>query len=142
MRKRIVLFCLAVGWGASAQTKPPKPGPTADTAQEAAVIEHLGTRVHYENDGTGTVEHTRAVRIQSEAGVEQYGQLGFGYPSAAEKLEVDYVRVRKPKGQTIETSPAHPQDFAPEIRRSGPMYNHYPARPITAPTPPPPAPPQ
>src|SRR5260370_23104975 len=87
MRKRIVLFCLAVGWGASAQTKPPKPGPTADTAQEAAVIEHLGTRVHYENDGTGTVEHTRAVRIQSEAGGGQYGQPAFGLSPPKAKIQ-------------------------------------------------------
>src|SRR5260370_41874472 len=113
MRKRIVLFCLAVGWGASAQTKPPKPGPTADTAQEAAVIEHLGTRVHYENDGTGTVEHTRAVRIQSEAGVEQYGQLVVGYTPARGKLGVDYGRVRKPNRPTIETTAPNAQNLAP-----------------------------
>ena len=48
-------------------------------------------------------ETEAVVRIQSQAGVEEFGQLVFGYSSATEKLEVAYVRVRKPDGQVIAT---------------------------------------
>ena len=94
-------------------------------------MEQFSTRVHYEDDGTGTLEQTRAIRVQSEAGIQQFGQLVFGYSSATEKLEVNYVRVRKPSGQTVETPPANAQDFAPEILRSAPMYGDYRERHVT-----------
>jgi transglutaminase-like putative cysteine protease/tetratricopeptide (TPR) repeat protein len=87
--------------------------------------------VRYENDGTGLQEVTAAIRIQSQAGVERYGQLEFGYSSATEKMEVNYVRVRKPDGQVVETPAANAQDFAPEILRSAPMYSDYRERHIT-----------
>jgi tetratricopeptide (TPR) repeat protein/transglutaminase-like putative cysteine protease len=127
MRKPIILFCLSISLGAASQTKPDK----SSTAQEAAVVEQLTTRVHYENDGTGTVEHTMSVRIQSEAGIQRYGQLVFGYTSATEKLDVNYVRVRKPSGQVVETPAETAQDFAPEVLRSAPMYSDYRERHVT-----------
>ena len=52
------------------------------------MIQQWDTRVRYENDGTGLQEKTAAILIQSQAGIEQYGQLVFGYSSATEKLEV------------------------------------------------------
>lgn len=141
MRKGIFLMCLALGGWAGGQSQPAKPGPSPavpkdtgvrkDTAQEAAVVEQLTTRVRYENDGTGKIEQVRAVRIQSQAGVEEYGQLVFGYSSATEKLDVSYVRVRKPNGQTVETPSTNAQDFAPEILRSAPMYSDFRERHVT-----------
>jgi tetratricopeptide (TPR) repeat protein/transglutaminase-like putative cysteine protease len=130
MNKSIILVGLlaAMTCGLSAQTKPKT---SADTAQEAAVVQQRDTRVHYENDGTGMVEHTEAIRIQSEAGVQRYGQLVFGYSSATEKLEVNYVRVRKPDGKTVETPAANAQDFAPEVLESAPMYSDYRERHVT-----------
>jgi len=103
----------------------------SDSAKEAAIVEHLGIRVHYENDGTGFVENSSAIRIQSEAGIQRYGQLLFGYSSATEKLDIDYVRVRKPDGQVVETSAATAQDLAPEILRSAPMYSDFRQRHVT-----------
>jgi tetratricopeptide (TPR) repeat protein/transglutaminase-like putative cysteine protease len=105
--------------------------PSGDTSQEGALIQQYATRVRYENDGTGYHEVTAAIRIQSQAGVEQYGQLRFGYSSATEKLQVDYVRVRKPAGQVVETPAANAQDFAPEVLRSAPMYSDFRERHIT-----------
>jgi transglutaminase-like putative cysteine protease len=96
-----------------------------DTAAEAAIMEYIGVRVHYNADGTGFVESTRTVRVQSEAGVQHYGQLVFGYSSATEKLEVNYARVRKPDGHIVETSAERAQDLAPEILRAAPMYSDY-----------------
>src|SRR5256885_14835893 len=92
----ILLFCLGFSLYLSSQTKTPA---SSDTAKEAAIVERFITRLHYENDGTGFEEVTRAIRVQSEAGVEAYGQLVFGYSSATEKLEVNYVRVRKTNGE-------------------------------------------
>jgi len=128
MRKPIILLCLSISLGAASQTKPDKAG---TTAQEAAVVQQLTTRVHFENDGTGAVEHSMTVRIQSEAGIQRYGQIVFGYSSVTEKLEVNYVRVRKPGGQVVETPAETAQDFAPEVLRSAPMYSDYRERHVT-----------
>ena len=112
MGKRAAILCLSITCGLAAQTKP---NASSDRAQEAAIVEQRSTRVHYENDGTGVVEHTEAIRIQSEAGIQRYGQLIFGYSSATEKLDVNYVRVRKPNGQTVETPAANAQDLGREV---------------------------
>jgi tetratricopeptide (TPR) repeat protein len=111
-----------------AQTKPQSP---ADLSKEAAVVEHFNVRVHFENDGTGFRETSMVVRLQSQAGVESFGQLVFGYSSATEKLEVNYVRVRKSSGETVETPAANTQDFAPEVLRSAPMYSDYRQKHVT-----------
>src|SRR5437764_6285070 len=66
-----------------------------DYSKEAFVIESLRTTTTFENDGTGTREIAARVRVQSEAGVEQWGLLNVGYSSANEELVVGYVRVRK-----------------------------------------------
>jgi tetratricopeptide (TPR) repeat protein len=124
----ILLFCLGCTLHLSSQTKTPA---SSDTAKEAAIVERFITRLHYENDGTGFEEVTRAIRVQSEAGVEAYGQLVFGYSSATEKLEVNYVRVRKTNGEVVETPPSNAQDLAPEVLQSAPMYSDYRQRHVT-----------
>src|SRR6266404_967306 len=77
------------------------PGPSNQktsnaNSEEAAVFERILNRVHFQNDGTEVSETEAVIRIQSQAGVEEFGQLVFGYSSATEKFEVEYVRVRKP----------------------------------------------
>src|SRR5690349_15464902 len=74
----------------------------AAAEQNAATVMRLEKRVHFDNDGTGYDETTSVVRILNAAGVQAYGQLAFGYNSGTEKLEVGYVRVRKPSGEVIE----------------------------------------
>src|SRR6202051_105086 len=96
-----------------------------EKAEEGAVIEGILNRVRFENDGTEVSETEAVVRIQSQAGVEEFGQLVFGYSSATEKLEVAYVRVRKPDGQVIATPESTAQDFAPDVLREAPMYSDY-----------------
>lgn len=97
----------------------------SDSSQEGAVVEKISARVHFENDGTSTQEIEAAIRVQSEAGVQGYGQLVFGYSSATEKLAIDYVRVRKPAGEVVETPESNSQDFAPEMLQSAPMYSDF-----------------
>jgi len=100
-------------------------------ADEAAVFERILNRVHFENDGTEVSETEAVVRIQSQAGVEEFGQLVFGYSSATEKLEVEYVRVRKPDGQVVVTPESTAQDFAPDVLKEAPMYSDYRQRHIS-----------
>src|ERR1700690_3000340 len=94
-------------------------------SEEAAVFDRILNRIRFENDGTEISETEAVVRIQSQAGVEEFGQLVFGYSSATEKLEVEYVRVRKPDGQVVVTPESTAQDFAPDVLKEAPMYSDY-----------------
>jgi len=105
--------------------------PKTNNSEEAAVFERILNRVHFENDGTEVSETETVVRIQSQAGVEEFGQLVFGYSSATEKLEVEYVRVRKPDGQVVVTPESTAQDFAPDVLKEAPMYSDYRQRHIS-----------
>ena len=100
-------------------------------SEEAAVFERILNRVHFENDGTEVSETEAVIRIQSQAGVEEFGQLVFGYSSATEKLDVEYVRVRKPDGQVVVTPESTAQDFAPDVLKEAPMYSDYRQRHIS-----------
>jgi tetratricopeptide (TPR) repeat protein/transglutaminase-like putative cysteine protease len=100
-------------------------------SEEAAIFERILNRVRFENDGREVSETEAVVRIQSQAGVEEFGQLVFGYSSATEKLEVDYVRVRKPDGRVVVTPESTAQDFAPDVLKEAPMYSDYRQRHIS-----------
>jgi tetratricopeptide (TPR) repeat protein len=97
----------------------------ADTSQEGFVFEQLKESVRFENDGSGMRETTAIIRIQSQAGVQAFGQLVFGYSTATEDLKLDYVRVRTPDGQVTETPASSTQDFAPEVLQEAPMYSDF-----------------
>ena len=86
---------------ATAQVSSPKKD---DHAPRPRIFQRILNRAHFENDGAELEETEAVVLIQSQAGVQEFGQLIFGYSSATEKLEIEYVRVRKPDGQVIETS--------------------------------------
>ena len=74
-------------------------------SEEGFVIEQVRTLFRFEKDGTGRKETIARVRVQSEAGVEQWGQVLVGYNSANERVEIPYVRVRKKDGSVV-TAPA------------------------------------
>jgi len=107
------------------------PSSAKDDAEQAAVFEKMITRVHYDDSGTGFEEESAVVHVQSSAGVEQYGQLIFGYNSGTENLAINYVHVRKPSGNVVDTPASGAQDFAPEILQSAPMYGDYRERHVT-----------
>src|SRR5579859_4322311 len=116
--------------GAAAQP-PSSPKAKTNDAEEAAVFQRILNRVRFENDGTEVSETEAVVRIQSQAGVEEFGQLVFGYSSATEKLAVEYVRVRKPDGRVVATPESTAQDFAPDVLKEAPMYSDYRQRHIS-----------
>jgi len=123
----IVCLTTADAWAqAPAPTFPEQKTKNANAnSEEAAVFERILNHVRFENDGTEVTETEAVVHIQSQAGVEAFGQLVFGYSSATEKLVVEYVRVRKPDGKVVETPESTAQDFAPDVLREAPMYSDY-----------------
>src|ERR1700733_12034688 len=133
-RWSIAVFLLVTSFGfllsmnAAAQVSSPK---KVDHSGEAAIFQRIFNRARFENDGTSVEETEAVVLIQSEAGVREFGQLVFGYSSATEKLEIEYVRVRKPDGQLIVTPESTAQDFAPDVLKDAPMYTDYRQRHIS-----------
>src|SRR6202008_4367212 len=104
-----------------------------DYSQESFVIEKALTAFRFETDGTGRKETIARVRVQSEAGVEQWGQVLVGYNSANERVEIPYVRVRKKDG-TVVTAPADSvQDLTAPVEREAPVYTDYRQKHITVP---------
>ena len=94
-----------------------------DYSKEGVVIELMSTRVDFKTDGTSTRHQISRVKVQSEAGVQEYGLLSFPYQSAVEHLEIEYVRVRKPDGTVVTTPPDFVQDMPSEVSRTAPLYS-------------------
>jgi tetratricopeptide (TPR) repeat protein len=131
----IVFFSLCVAFG---QVPPPPVPPAAkqaaaDHSQESFVMEKLRTTYHFENDGTGRREVYARIKIQSEAGVEQWGQLVVGYSSANERVEVPFVRVLKADGSTVTAPPDSVQDLSIPLEKEAPVYTDYRQKHITVP---------
>jgi len=140
MLRRFVLFTLLFSTALLAQTPttpspsaPPVPPKPPDHSQESYVVEKLRTSYRFENDGTGRREIYARIRVQSEAGVEQWGQLVWGYNSANEKIEVPYVRVLKADGSKIAASPDAIQDLSIPLEKEAPVYTDYRQKHVTVP---------
>ncbi len=102
-----------------------------DYSPEAFVIEKVYSRLRFESDGTGRKETTARVRVQSEAGVEQWGQVVIGYNSANERVEIPYVRVLKKDGTVITAPSDSVQDLSAPVAREAPVYTDYRQKHIT-----------
>src|SRR5438445_4284064 len=140
MLRRFVLFTLLFSTALLAQTPttpspsaPPVPPKPADHSQESYVVEKLRTSYRFENDGTGRREIYARIKVQSEAGVEQWGQLVWGYNSANEKIEVPYVRVLKADGRSIAAAPDAIQDLSIPLEKEAPVYTDYRQKHVTVP---------
>ena len=117
------IIVLAASLAGRAQSSPPHGPAKDDYSQEAAVVEAMSTRIAFDNDGNLTREQTSRVRVQTDAGVKQWGLLSFAFQSATQTVEIDYVRVRKADGTTLITPPENVQDLDAEITRSAPFYS-------------------
>jgi len=146
----MAIFCLVtLPILASAQDKstppatPQKSAPSAsaaapkqsapDYSQEPFIVEQYNMLARFENDGTGETIVTARIRIQSDAGVQQLGQLPFGYNSANEQIDVRYVRVRKPDGSVVTVDPSAITDVTPTVARDAPVYTDFKEKHITVP---------
>jgi tetratricopeptide (TPR) repeat protein len=136
-------------WTSSAQSKvspppqvdrqapsPEKPAAAPkepDYSQEAVVIQQLRSSYRFESNGTGQREMAVRVKVQSEAGLERFGQLVFPYSSANEQLNVDYVRVRKADGTAVSASNTDIQDLTAPVTREAPIYTDLRQKHVTVP---------
>src|SRR5438874_3533805 len=146
MLRRLVFTLPLIACAVLAQTPPPpmplpvappvKPElatPVPDHSQEAYVVERYKNAYRFENDGTGRHEVSARIKVQSEAGVEAWGQLVVGYNSANERVEIPYVRVHKADGSIV-TAPADSvQDLSIPLEREAPVYTDYRQKHITVP---------
>ena len=94
-----------------------------DFSKEAFVIEKLATSAAFAKDGTGTIEETLIIRIQSEAAVRGFGVLSVPYNADNERLEFAYIRVRKPDGAVVATPESAVQDVSSAVSREAPTYS-------------------
>ena len=139
------LFCCALAVAANAQQSAPVPpnasapakaasaadstkpeGKSREYSQESFVIEQMHSHYRFESDGTGRKETVARIRVQSEAGVQQWGQLQEGYNSANERVEIPYVRVLKEDGTVVKAGDDAVQDL------SAPLEQKLPSTPIIA----------
>ena len=97
------------------------------------MVEQLRSRYRFESDGTGRKETVARIRVQSEAGVQQWGQLQFGYNSANERVEIAYVRVVKADGSVVKADDDAVQDLSAPVEREAPVYTDYRQKHITVP---------
>ena len=133
--RRFSLLSLLLASTALAQVPAPNslPGPpinpvaptVIDHSQEASVVEKLRTSYRFENDGTGRRELYARIKVQSESGVEQWGQLVVGYNSANERVEIPFVRVLKLDGSTVTAPQDSVQDLSIPLERDAPVYTDY-----------------
>ena len=114
------------------QKRPPNP-PKHDYSQEAFVVEQYHSRYRFENDGTGRRETIARIRVQSEAGVQQWGEIQVGYNSANERVEIAYVRVIKADGTVVKAGDDAVQDLSAPVEREAPVYTDYRQKHITVP---------
>jgi Flp pilus assembly protein TadD len=104
-----------------------------DYSQEAYVIEKWQSRYTFQADGTGRRESIARIRVQSEAGVQQWGQIQVGYNSANERVEIPYVRVLKADGSVVKAGDDAVQDVSAPVEHEAPVYTDYRQKHITVP---------
>src|SRR5580698_2218653 len=146
------LFCCALAVAANAQQSAPVPpnasapakaasaadstkpdGKNREYSQESFVIEQMRSHYRFESDGTGRKETVARIRVQSEAGVQQWGQLQEGYNSANERVEIVYVRVVKADGTIVKAGDDAVQDLSAPVEHEAPVYTDYRQKHITVP---------
>ncbi len=115
----------------TAHTGPAQAPAPPDYSQEAYVVEHYSESMRFENDGTGVVQTDAQIRITSESGVQALGQLKVGYSALSDKLDIPYVRVRKPDGSVVVAQESAIQDLTfPDA----PVYTDYHEKHISVPS--------
>jgi Flp pilus assembly protein TadD/transglutaminase-like putative cysteine protease len=106
----------------------------ADFSQEPFVIEQFYTTARFENDGTGERDLAVRIRVQSDAGVQQLGELVFGYNSANEAMDVRFVRVKKKDGSVVTATADAVKEMTASVARDAPEYTDYKEKHVTVPS--------
>jgi len=118
----------------TAPTSAAQKSPPADYSQEPFVIEEYITTARFENDGTSERNLAVRIHVQSDAGVQQLGELIFGYNSANEVMDVRFVRVKKKDGSIATASADAIKDMTASVARDAPEYTDYKEKHVTVPS--------
>src|SRR5271165_6321557 len=120
------------GVAAAVQTGPGQSPAPSDYSQEPYVIEHYRQTMRYENDGTGREQLDVQIRVVSESGVQALGQIKTGYSAFSDKLDIVYLRVRKPDGTVVTAQESAVQDLT--SIPNAPVYSDYHEKHISVPS--------
>src|SRR5277367_4607865 len=118
----------------TAPTSAAQKSPPADYSQEPFVIEQYVTTARFENDGTSERNLAVRIHVQSNAGVQQLGELIFGYNSSNEEMDVRFVRVKKKDGSIATASADAIKDMTASVARDAPEYTDYKEKHVTVPS--------
>jgi hypothetical protein len=94
-----------------------------DYSAEPIVIEKLDQVDTMAADGTGVRQFTLLARVQSDAGVRQFGVLTLPYASNSEHVELAYIRVRHPDGSVTETPVSTAIEMPSAVTTAAPFYS-------------------
>jgi hypothetical protein len=103
---------------------------TSADSQEPFVIERFLTRAAFEQDGSSRIDREATVHVLNESGVEQFGQLVFGYNSTNQKIEIVSVEVRKAGSSTFASASAV-RDVSPIAAGGAHLYSDYREKRVT-----------
>lgn len=140
MRRSVFFVLFLAACLAAAQQLPSNPAPqvdraktpltppaaaekAADYSQQAFVIEKFLTKIRFEDDGTSEREQVTRIRVQTQAGVQAFGELHFPYNAANDKIEISSVKVTKPNGAVTTAGPDSVQDLTAPVAREAPVYS-------------------
>lgn len=110
-----------------------QPAAAPDYSREAVVVERISARRHMEMDGRGVYERRVRVRIQSDAGVQGFGELEFSYNAASEHIVVASVVVHKADGRVVTAGPDAVQDRTDPVEQDAPVFTDYRKKVVTVP---------
>jgi tetratricopeptide (TPR) repeat protein len=123
----VLLGCIATSLAAQGS-------PSPDYSQEAFIVESSRLAYRFENDGTGRRDLQARIRVQSDGGVQQWGQLVFGYNAATERLDIETVRVHKMDGTVVTAPAAAVQELSSPVARDAPIYTDFRQKHVTVPS--------
>ncbi|HVB87304.1 MAG TPA: DUF3857 domain-containing protein [Candidatus Dormibacteraeota bacterium] len=99
------------------------PAASTDVSQDALLVEQYVTTVRFQNDGTGERDLAVRMRVQTDAGAQQLHALSFNYDGASERMELGYLRVRKPDGSVLNSPASAAADVAAPDAKNRPASN-------------------
>jgi hypothetical protein len=87
---------------------------------KAYVIEQYRRVYNFHADGTWEETTTARIRVQSQAGVQIFGDLPLPYESKNQRAKIGYVRVVGPDGTVTDTPASNVQDVPAAVTLSAP----------------------
>ena len=94
-----------------------------DYGGESFVIQRLDVQYVMNADGTGYQQRTVAVKIQSEAALQQLGIIQMGFAGNSEHVEFHYARTRRGDGSVTETPLSDAIEQPQQVTVSAPFYS-------------------